>query len=454
MILRVLLTAPPFAEADPWGKIIQEQVRVCPKQALYLLAAVLEKHGQQVTLIDPLDFEAHFRSPDLIAQSVSGIDLLGISIDASAWPRARRLLSNLEDLSRRPVTVLGGPHASGLDGYLARTTAVDYLIRGEGEKSFPLLLDFLQAGKDPALVPGITFRRGEELIQTPPGPLLTPEELAELPLPKFELMPKGYYELLPIETSRGCFYACIFCSIGFQRNWRGIPPGQVADRIGRLAPYLDRTTQKCIFIVDDCFTADHPRLIQIADQLSGLDLRLVFLARITDLLAPGMLEAIARLPVEVMEMGVESGYEEGLQRVGKKLLLEQVKQAGQLLEKSGIRRQARFSFILGLPWEKKREIFRTLEFAFKLTHRLQSRLIVNFLTVFPGSLIWQKRRDWGIQITEQDYDQERWWLDQDIFRKCHPRLNIPTDLEHTLTYIKVLMNYFPDIRHDGVLKWL
>lgn len=450
--MKVLLTAPPLPEFDAWGKVVEPQIRISPNLGLYLLAAVLEQHGHQVSLVDPIAFEALFQSPEAIAKSE--IDVLAISSNSCTWPRVKKLLLALEKLPSRPRIVLGGLHVSLLDEYVARTAPADYLIRGEAEKSFPKLLANLAQGKDPAEVPGITFRRGDEVIRTPLGPLLSPEELAELPLPKFELMPEGYYDAIPIETSRGCFYACIFCSIAYKRSWRGIKPQVLAERFQKLLPHLARTRKRYFFIVDDCFTADHERLIQVAEQWAGIHSQLVFEARITDLITPGLLEAITKLPVGVMEMGVEAGYEEGLRKVGKKLTVAEVNLAAELLAKHGLSEKARFSFIMGLPWETRREIFKTLEFAFKLAHRQNSRLIVSWLRVFPESLVWRKRKEWGMQIEAEDFEQERWWMSEDVFRRTHPRVDLDRDIAPILTYVKFLMRLFPDIRHDGDFKWL
>jgi hypothetical protein len=74
--------------------------------------------------------------------------------------------------------------------------------------------------------------------------------------------------------------------------------------------------------------------------------------------------------------------------------------------------------------------------------------------VFPESLVWRKRKEWGMQIEVEDFEQERWWMSEDIFRRTHPRVDLDRDIAPILTYVKLLMQLFPDIKHDGDFKWL
>jgi anaerobic magnesium-protoporphyrin IX monomethyl ester cyclase len=331
---------------------------------------------------------------------------------------------------------------------------VDYVVRGEGERSFSMLIDSLSKGQDTSKIPGISYLKDRELVRNPPPPLLSGEELAELPLPRLDLMPDGYYDLIPVESSRGCYHACIFCSIIYRRNWRGISPEALASRLSRQAHLLSRTRHRSFFIVDDCFTADHERMRRFAEEVSGFQHQFIFEARITDLIAKDMMDVITTLPVRVIETGVECGYDEGLARVGKKLTLAQVAEAAELIEQHDLGDRCRFSFILGLPWETRKEVFKTLEYAFKLTGRLGARLVASWLTLFPGSIIWRKRKEWGIEFSEADYDIDKWWRTKDVFMRSHPGLDPDKDVGKIFTYVQMLMKLFPDIIHDGFFRYI
>jgi anaerobic magnesium-protoporphyrin IX monomethyl ester cyclase len=448
--MKILLCALPFPDlGDPASSA---HSRACPNLAIYLLAAVAEDAGHQVRVVDPLEFEAAFDPERGLRETISNVDVLGISINSCTWPRARRLLFDLENLKTRPVTVLGGPHPSLFDEHILAISPADYVVRGEGEAALTTLLDRLSRGLDTEGVPGLSFRQGAAVQRNPMPPLLTPEELGALPLPRLDLMPSGYYELLPIETSRGCHHSCIFCSVTYRRNWRGMAAQTARDRIERMSAHLDRSARRSFFIIDDCFTADRGRLQGISTLLAGFPHRLVFECRIPDVIAPGIMDAISALPVLVMEMGVECGYQEGLDRVQKKLRLEEVRQAAAVISERGMGSRARFSFIMGLPWETKKEIFKTLEFAFKLAGGIGARLAANWLTLFPGSAIWRRKKEWGIEMEEADYDCNGWWADPEVFRKCHPRLDLKKDVRDVKLYALMLARLFPAIRHEWWIK--
>ena len=82
-----------------------------------------------------------------------------------------------------------------------------YVVCGEGEKPFALLLDALYKGKPPANIPGLSRRAGSEILQSPPF-----IDDGDPPSP----YGSEYFDALGnriayLETSRGCPYSCAFC---------------------------------------------------------------------------------------------------------------------------------------------------------------------------------------------------------------------------------------------------
>ncbi len=450
--MKLILTAPPLPDLSDLEA--QGHIRVAPNLGLYLLTAVVEAAGHEVHLIDPINFNKALGSPEALAEIVADVDLLGISVNSCTWPKARQLLAALDQLPSRPLTVLGGPHASVLDEHVLRVSGADYAVKGEAEHSFIMLLERLAAGADPSDTPGVSLVKDGEFISNRPPPLLTPEELTALPAPRFDLLPDGYYDLLPVESSRGCLHACVFCSVTHRRTWRGLTAPDFAARLRKESEHLSKTTRGAFFIIDDCFSADHDRIKALADELAGFESGLVFEARVTDVISAGVIEALARLPILVMEMGIECGYEDGLARAGKRLSLAEVEEAAALIDDHGLAERSRFSFIMGLPWETKKEVMKTLEYAFKLTGRRGAKLVASWLVVFPGSIIWRRREQWKVAITAADYDRDGWWSDPEVFRRCHPGLDLEADLEDLVTYVRLLMKLFPEVRHDGWFKRL
>jgi anaerobic magnesium-protoporphyrin IX monomethyl ester cyclase len=117
-------------------------------------------------------------------------------------------------LTIMPLESLQPPH----DAY------VDYVFKGEAEYSFLELVNTLEAGREPGVIPGIHFIRNGEIIASPESPMIP--DLDALPFPAHDLFKiDRYTNLQPLTdgldpharsftilTSRGCPYKCTFCS--------------------------------------------------------------------------------------------------------------------------------------------------------------------------------------------------------------------------------------------------
>ncbi len=161
----------------------------------------------------------HFGAPfDVLAEEVAAArpDVIGIASLFSAYHR--EVLACAAAIRARclaPV-VVGGAHASAAPESLLGHPAVDYVIRGEGERPLVELLATLLGGGDPTGVPNLVFRRGRQVVHTTLAPNYP---LAELPAPDPADLEVGRYRLggsplAAVVASRGCPRGCAFCSGG------------------------------------------------------------------------------------------------------------------------------------------------------------------------------------------------------------------------------------------------
>jgi radical SAM superfamily enzyme YgiQ (UPF0313 family) len=142
-------------------------------------------------------------------------DLVGIS--SLFTPYYREVLQCAEMIKGRtnlPI-VIGGSHVSAVPEIMLRHPAVDWVIRGEGERPLVELLKAWRKGRGLAHVPGLGYKEEGRLIL---NPLCSPVPLEELPIPDLsDLAPEAYaYERRPlcfIISSRGCPHQCAFCSV-------------------------------------------------------------------------------------------------------------------------------------------------------------------------------------------------------------------------------------------------
>lgn len=112
--------------------------------------------------------------------------------------------------------VLGGHHPTALPEQVITSAAVDFVLRGEGEISMPLLADAVKNGSGFENVPGLVMQMqtGEMIFSEP----VLVEQLDELPLPALHLVKQKYYRRMGaasavIMSSRGCPMKCAYCSV-------------------------------------------------------------------------------------------------------------------------------------------------------------------------------------------------------------------------------------------------
>jgi radical SAM superfamily enzyme YgiQ (UPF0313 family) len=134
-----------------------------------------------------------------------------------------------------------------------------------------------------------------------------------------------------------------------------------------------------VHVIDDEFSMNPRRATEIARLIRqrGLKPRLVYDSRATDLLWDGFVENIADFTCQFL-VGAECGYDEGLKRIGKGTTCDILEAAASKLAQYGISDRADFSFILGLPWESRIEVERTIRFAMHLYGNYNVRILLQW----------------------------------------------------------------------------
>ena len=91
-------------------------------------------------------------------------------------------------------TVIGGLHATAMPR--EALAHVDAVVVGEGELAWPDVLADFEAGR----LGGIYGAKGREF------------DLAEAPMPRFDLLDPAKYNRITVQTARGCPWKCEFCA--------------------------------------------------------------------------------------------------------------------------------------------------------------------------------------------------------------------------------------------------
>jgi len=385
------------------GRIIK--IPFHPPLGLAMLAAVVEKLGYDVSVIDATALNLNDKelirklkeiNPDVIGITTN-ILLVRRSLEASRL--IQRQIPNVK-------LVFGGPWASAVYEMLLRKRYCDFVIVGEGEYSFAELLSALEKGELPKTKPGIAYLDSNTIQLEPPQPI---ENLDSLPFPAWHLFPspKKYLHyrrkliFYPIMTSRGCPYQCNHCTKivhGTRVRFRSIE--NVIDEIRYLK---ERFSIEELTIIDDNFTVNKKRAEKIIDEIIKLNYNLLIQfsnGLRADTLTLKLVKKLKRAGTYKIAIGVESGNQDVVNKIGKKLDLNAVRRAAQIIKREKIILVA--FFIIGHPFDTVKTMKDTINFALEIDP--DTPLFFKAIA-FPGTELYnQVQRDGKFLIALKDID--------------------------------------------------
>ena len=362
-----------------------------PPLGLAYIAAVLEENGHKVKIIDTATLEMDTSKWIKEVRSWKP-DIVGLSMLTPTAPKGYRAAKLVkEKLGRDVVVVAGGPHPTYMYNE-ALSAGIDIVVRGEGEYTTLELVNVLEKYglRRDALVKvrGIAFKDNGKVIVTPNRPFI--EDLDKLPWPARHLLPMDKYTLFgkPIRVahvmaSRGCPYGCMFCitSYFWGRRLRFRSPENVVSEIEYL---VDKFKVKQIVFTDDELTVNRKFIYGLVEGLKsrGIDITFACGSRV-DHVDKKILEFLYKNGCVALYFGVESASQETLDRIGKKIRVEQAERVFKWIKSIG--GFATASFILGFPWETIDDMKKTIEFAVKLDPDYAQFTV---LTPYPGTPLY------------------------------------------------------------------
>jgi anaerobic magnesium-protoporphyrin IX monomethyl ester cyclase len=283
---------------------------------------------------------------------------------------AIKLCHLAKEINPAIVTVLGNVHATFCYDEILKHDhkGVDYIVRGEGEITLVELLDCLNAGDDPRKVKGLAFWRDGRVEVTVAASLI--HDLDSLPMawdlvdwPIYRYRAKHDARLAIISSSRGCKQQCSFCSqqLFWARSWRARSPENV---IAELELLSSKYGVEVAMLSDEIPTFDRGRWVRILDLMieRRVPVKLLMETRVDDILRDADLMERYRLAgVDHIYVGVEAGSQETLDLFRKDTLVDQSKQAIDLINNADIVSET--SFVLGMPDDTPESIAVTVELA-------------------------------------------------------------------------------------------
>ncbi|MFA5095675.1 MAG: radical SAM protein [Candidatus Paceibacterota bacterium] len=364
--------------------------------ALGYLAAVLERHGYQVEIIDARMSQL---SPVSVAERIGEIQpfFLGISTiseESVPWIDALGKLLNSPSYLRH--VCMGGYYPSlQPETVLQRLPFVNSVARGEGEFTVVDLVERIRLGKNWHEVENIAMRLDNGSVKINSHRPVIPN-LDTLPFPK-RYADKNSTEIV-IEGSRGCFGRCTFCAVGphfdasSRQIWRGRSPEHIVAEILQLRRiFPDNVRYR--FIDPDFFGSasrvHSERTLKLASliQEEVPEIELYVEARVTDIRRKDVLDALKKAGLKEIYLGIESGSEKILTHMGKNASVSDTVNATRLLEDLGINYQ--YGYMMVTPWTEYQDVLDSLALL-RTIGRVQFDKLFNELYLIPGTVLVER----------------------------------------------------------------
>jgi len=292
----------------------------------------------------------------------------------------------------------GNSGATTVPDIYLESCRLDCVVLGEGEITAAELVNTLEVGGDWRQVPGIAWLnlQGELVKSSPREPV---ENLDSLPWPAWDLFPVENYVAsmdhrqkkvrhMEVLASRGCPYNCVYCYRIYGRNVRRRSPESI---IAELKELVRRYGIRYTGFPDDLFTSNREFVMKtcslIKKELPGLKWSCLGRVNTVD---REMLEAMKDAGCDWISYGIESGSDEMLTRMKRRVTARQCLEAVKLTESVGI--HADGSFIIGMFGETRDSVKKTVEFC----RNADITAPMLFVTPYPGTAIFDTAVENGL----------------------------------------------------------
>src|SRR5262245_53134771 len=355
---------------------------------VYLLLGHLRRAGCDCDVLDWVA-ESPEMSEEDVAHIASQYRLVFFSCNSMNWAAVRLVAERVRQLDPTVKLCIGGPHPTMYPAAVAASGLFDAYFRGEADRVIAYIYEALLDGK-PLRVP-IQGLWAPSLSADDEPQLFQDNHLEELDWHvDYARIPAGKFLSIPVETSRGCKYRCAFCSIPSKNNWRPYPVEIARQQLEYARSYVDTTRYGKISIIDDTFTTNHRRIIDLCANLplEPFQRRLMFDATLVDLGKPELVAAIKPFVSDLL-VGAEVSTIADAKKITKPTGPKLIYRAAANLRDAGIASRAVFSFIIGFPWQTVNDCLETVTFLTNLILDYGVRVYLQWYWPMPGSDIWR-----------------------------------------------------------------
>ncbi len=362
--MRLALVFNPFAYKvhEENLRIVQRYFGLFPPLSLAWVAAIAEKAGHEVHLIDARTLRL---TPDEVLRQLQHIkpDILGFMMTTYMFRETLDWIRYLRGGLPKARVIVGGYNLRVYPQESVVPPEIDFGCFNSAFETVPRLFEALENNGNLDDVPGLVYKRNGDIIQTP---YINDPDFEHYPNPARHLLPNELYAEFPTErknftvmvTSKGCPKGCLFCEAGRTRyNARSVEAV-----MNEIQECYDRHGIREIDIFDYEFLINRKRVLDICKEIQKRKLDILWACRArVDSVDDELLREMKAAGCGRIYFGIESGLQDMLDRVDKGITLERVREAIRLTKSHGIRSLG--FFLIGSPGETRETVHQTLKFA-------------------------------------------------------------------------------------------
>lgn len=375
---RVLLIYPPSPVINREDRCQQPTKELLvipplPPTDLMYLAAIAEQCGYEAMIRDYSqggNFEVDLKEfqPDFLVANIATptfqSDMMAIKLAKDINPSICTIVKGAPFLTYNTNTIYENPF-------------IDYVIIGEAEFT---LKEILEGVPDNEIL-GICYRENFQPIKNEKRPFI--ENLDELPFPARHLVDNSIYRRpdngkvqAVVKVARGCPFHCFFClatPVSGAKVRKRSPENIVAE----LKECVEKYNIRNFLFWSDIFNLDREWTLELCKKIIESGLKITWSSNTrADTMDDEMAKMMYKSGCRLVSIGVESGSQKMLDKIGKKITLDNIRNTVKILKKNKIKIYN--YFVIGLPWETEETVEETIKFAIELDSNF-----ISFYTATP-----------------------------------------------------------------------
>lgn len=342
-----------------------------------------------------LDFQGdikEFSINDRVENILEGIieekpDVVAFSCYIWNMEFVNRLAELIKLVDPKIEILYGGPEVSYEGKEFLENHEGEYVIVGEGEKTFrEFVLYKLGEGKIED-IKGLNYKRDGKVFENPKRPEMDMNEL---------VFPYTYEEdinnkIVYYEASRGCPFKCKYCLSSVMHGVRFLD----VERVKKELKYFMERGLKLVKFVDRTFNCNREYTVELLKYLSEQDTETRFHFEVAaDLLTEEQIKILNNAPKGrfQLEVGVQTTNNEVLHNINRYITYENIKEKV-LKVAAGKNVMQHLDLIAGLPGED----LESFKKSFNDVHAIRpDEIQLGFLKLLKGSSMREEAEKWGI----------------------------------------------------------